>query len=162
MQIVLDRCTSRVYSYQKAVWGQHSGKVWSAVRGGCSRNECNPDTVFGMVLSSEAVYAESGVYMPFRVYGRCEQRWLNTSDAILPDFEQHTVFAEGAVWLWLVLGTCDKEYLVPKAELFHLLPLDQQVMAWNQPWRTTAATMCETLAAAIARDEYAREVGVVC
>lgn len=154
MQIVLDRNTLSG-KYQKIVWGEHAGKIWTAMRGGCARHENNPDTVYGMVLSSMEVYTEFGVYVPFYKNGGCKSYWLDASDAILADFEQHTVFASGAVWLWLILGTCAKECLIPKADLFYWIPAEQQVGVCSQPWQTTAAIMCTTLAAAVARDEYA-------
>jgi hypothetical protein len=110
-----------------------------------------------MVLGNASVYAESGVYIMFDVYGRRESRWLNASDAILRDFEQHTSYEAGAVWLWLVLGTCDNQYLVPRADMFHLIPPPPDLMAWDRPWQDTAAIMCRSLAAAVMRDEYAKE-----
>lgn len=157
MLIALDR-SALALSYQKSLWGVHAGKVWAALRGGCSRQHNNPDTVYGMVLGHVDIYTESGVYIPFDVYGKRESRWLNANDALLADFEQHTVFADGAVWLWMVLGICDKQYLVPSADLFHLIPPSSDIMAWDRPWQDTATIMCKSLCAAVARDEYAREV----
>lgn len=157
MLIEIDR-GSLPLPYQKSLWGVHAGKVWAALRGGCSRQHSNPDTVFGMVLSRSESYTDSGVYIPFELYGRREQRWLNANPAMREDFEQHMVFAADAIWLWMVLGSCDKEYLIPKGDLFHLIPPSPNIMAWDRPWQDTAAIMCRSLCDAVARDEYAREV----
>ena len=144
-------------SCQRSLWGSHFDKVWTALRGGCPGGHTNPDSVYGMVLCNASVYPDSGAYIPFDVYGKRESRWLNASDAILRDFEQHMSYEAGAVWLWLVLGTCDKQYLVPRAELFHLIPPSPDLMAWDRPWQDTAAIMCISLCVAVARDEYAKE-----
>jgi hypothetical protein len=104
------------------------------------------------------IYTEDGVYIPFDVCGKIKSSWMTVNDAILDHFEQHMVFAAGAVWLWMVLGTCDKEYLVPHADLFHMIPPSSDTMAWNRSWQDTAAIMCRSLCAAVSRDAYAREL----
>lgn len=157
MLIKLDRSTMPL-PYQESLWGVHVGKVWVAVRGGSARQYNNPDTVYGLVLSSVDRYDESGVYIRFDAGGRLSHRWLDVVNAIDAELEQHRAYADGAVWLWSVLGTCDKQYLVPDPSLFHLIPPGTDSMAWDRPWQAIAAIMCKSLCAAIARDEYAREL----
>lgn len=156
MLIKLDRSTMPA-PYQESLWGVHAGKVWAALRGGCSRQHSNPDTVYGMVLSSMEIYAESGVYIQFDVGSKREGRWLNSLDATSAKCEQHTVYADNAIWLWMVLGTCARQYLVPNADLFHLIPASLDIRPWDRPWQQIAAIMCKSLCNAVARDEYSRE-----
>jgi len=153
MRIELRRDGRTAAGHPAPLWGFHAGKLWTATTDSSSRQSGRLGlSVYGMVLSDTTYYESTGVFIPI---GR-DSRYLDVSDASLSDFEQHMVFAPGAVWLWLNIGAIVAGCLVPKAELFNVFPLVHQLAAHRQEWRITAAAVCEAFCEAISRDEYAK------
>jgi len=151
MRIELRRDGRTAAGHPAPLWGFHAGKIWTATTDSSSRQSARLGlSVYGMVLSNTDCYGGAGTFIPV---GKVS-RYMTVSDAILADFEQHMVFAPEAVWLWLVLGAIVEGCLVPKAEVFNVLPPAHQAAACSQDWRLTAAVMCAAFCEAISRDEY--------
>lgn len=153
MRIELQRDGRTAAGHPAPLWGFHAGKIWTATTDSSSKQSPRLGlSVYCMVLGSIESYETANTFIP--INGR--SYYLDVTNTILEDFEQHMVFASGAVWLWLSIGTVVEGCLIPKADLFKVLPLEHQVAAHAQDWRITAAAMCEVICEGISRDEYAR------
>lgn len=155
MRIELRRDGRTAAGHPAPLWGFHAGKIWTATTDSSSRQSARLGlSVYCMVLSDTKSYDSAGTFIPV---GKAS-RYMTVSVARLSDFEQHMVFAPEAVWVWLPIGAIVEGCLVPKAEVFNVLPPSHQSAACSQDWRLTATVLCETFCEAIYRDEYGRAV----